>query len=149
VAGGGDAARAAVAEIDARQIGADRSRRLVGERTQHVLQLERGVQRARGAHERVILGGAGGAAPLGLEPREPGGRDVGERARLRDLAGGELAPLVLDQDRHAPDLAVVDDRHEQRRGDVEALDQLGAQQPGARGVGHVQGVAGRDDVRDP
>ena len=48
-----------------------------------------------------------------------------------------------------PHLAVVDDGDEERGGDVEALDQVGADGGRAAGVGHVQARAGGDDARDP
>ena len=85
VAGRRDAAVPGIAEEDAGGVGAHGEQRLVGERAQHLLQLERRVEGARGAHERVVVGGAGRLAALGVEPREPGGGNVGKPFDEPDL----------------------------------------------------------------
>ena len=67
VARGRDAALGGVAEINAGHVGAHRGSGLVGERAQHLGQLQRHVERPRGAHERAILRRP---ALLGFEARE-------------------------------------------------------------------------------
>ena len=115
---------------------------------EHLLQLERHVQRAGGAHQRVVLSRAGGAAALGVEPREAGGGDVGERLRVGDLGRRDLARGLGDQDRDAADVAVLQEGDEQRRGDVEALDQLRADRAAVR-VRDVERLAARDHGATP
>jgi hypothetical protein len=123
-------------------------RGLARERAQHLAELERHVERPRGAHERPVVRRAGGAAVLGLEPGQARRRDVGQRLGGGDLGRGELAHGVREQDRDVPHLAAVRDGDEQGGGDVEVLDHLGADLARAAGVWHVQGGAGGDDPRD-
>ena len=147
VARGGDAA-VAVAEVDARQVGADGQRGLARERAQHVLELERHAERPRGVHQRAVVGGARRPAVLGLQARQPRGRDLGQRLGVRDLSRVEYARAMRDDDRHAPHLAAVCDGDEQRRLDAVVVHQRGADDVAAAGVRHVQRRAGGHGVRD-
>ena len=79
VAGGRDAAGLGVAEVDAGDVAVDGQRRLARQRAQHLAELQRRVERARGAHQRLVLAGAGAGARLGLEPGEARRGQVGER----------------------------------------------------------------------
>ena len=137
VAGGRDPAGVRVAEVDAGDGAVDGQRRLAGQRPQHVAELERGVQRPRGPHERLVLTGARPGAGLGLEPGQPGRGGVGEGAGGGLLVVGELAALVEDRDRHVAHLAAPAHRHEQRGGRVEALDDV---------LAHLDAGGGVDDV---
>ena len=62
-----------------------RERGLARERAQHLGQLERPVERARGAHQRAVLRGARRPAVLGLEAGEAGGGHLRERLGVGDL----------------------------------------------------------------
>ena len=93
----------------------------------------------------MIVGSAGGAPVLGLEPHKPCGGDSCKRFGGRDLVGVELTQHAREQDRHLAHLAVVGDGHEQGGGDVVALDQLGADELRAARVRHMQARARGDD----
>ena len=148
VAGGGDAARLGVAEVDAAHVRVDGQAGLAGERVQDLGEVERRVQRAGGADERLVLAGARAGALLGLETGDAGGGLVGERAREQDLVLGELPARAEDGDRDVADLAAPRDRDEQHGFDAEALDEVRPQvgDPGASTTWN--GSAGGDHAGD-
>ena len=141
------AARLGVAEVDAAHLAVERERGLAGQRAQHVGQVERRVEGAGGAHQRLILLGAGVGALQRLQAREAGRGLVGERAGDGDLPLGQLAARVEDGDRHVADLAAPANGHEQRGGDVEALDELGPQVGRTRRVEHMERQPGGGHAR--
>jgi hypothetical protein len=147
VPGGGDAAARAVGEVDAGHRAAHGVVGLAAERLEHLDELERGVERGRGAGEGGVALRLRGAAALGFQQGERGGGLVGDRPGEVHRVGVEVARLVADQDRDVAHLAVPGDRHVGHRGDVEALDEVLADALGARGVGDDQRLAGGDHPR--
>ena len=105
VARGGDAPGLGVAEVDAAHLAVERERGLAGQRAQHLREVERRVEGAGGADQRLVLLGACLGPLLGLQAREAGGGLVGQRGRDGDLGVGELPALVVDGDRDVADLA--------------------------------------------
>ena len=99
VAGGGDRAVLVVGEVDAGHLGVQRERGLVDEREQDLLQVQAGVERAGGAHDGAVLGGAGGAARVGLQARVARGGLVGQQLggldRLRRRARGGRSSAII------------------------------------------------------
>ena len=144
----GDAAGLRVAEVDAGDVAVERPRGLAGERAQDVAELEAGVERAGGADERLVLLGPCLGSALGLDAGEPRGGLVAERAGPGELRLLQLPALAEDRDRDVAHLAGPGDRHEQRGGDLEALDVVRADDGGAGRVDDVQRRAGLDDVLD-
>ena len=106
VTGGGDAAAGdLVDQVDLRHGAADRQIGLAGERVEDVRALERGVQGARGAGERVVALGLRDAPVLRLLQGEA----------ERDLVGEELGELDVGL---APGARLVEDGEQQDVADV-------------------------------
>ena len=96
----------------------------------------------------MIAGGAGRLAALGVQPREPGGGDVGEPFDDLDSVGRERAPGVRHHHDHVAHLALADDGHEQRGGDVEPLGHLLPYGSVVAAVGRDLRAARADDAGD-
>ena len=101
VAGGGDAAGLGVAEVDAAHLAVDGQRGLAGQRAQHLVEVERGVQRAGGADERLVLAWRArrraARPPAGRARRRPG-RRARARARSRRRRARRRVRKIGDRD---------------------------------------------------
>jgi len=142
VPGRGHAIPGAVGEVDAGHRPANGEVGLAGQGFEHLLELERGVERARRPRQSAVVLDMSGPAALGLQEREPEGGLSAERLRELDLLGEEDPAGVADQDGDLADLTAPAERHVDRGGDVPALDQLAAQLAGRLRVGNVQRLAG-------
>ena len=83
----GDPAADAVAEVQDGGAGADRRGGLADERGECGVEAAGDVERLDGAREREVAGGGGREPALGVEAREPGGGDGGQRPRVRGGLG--------------------------------------------------------------
>jgi hypothetical protein len=151
VAGGGDAAAGdLVDEVDLRDRAADREVGLAGERVEDLRAIQRGVERARGAGERVVALGLRHAAVLRLPQGEAEGDLVGHELGELDVGLAPRTRLVVDgEEQDVPDLAVPRDGDEERAAQIQADRDVGADLAGAARVLHGERPARRDDMREP
>ena len=147
VPGGREPAAVDVDEVDAGHVSADREAGLARERLEHGLQLERDVERVRGAGERAVALGLGDAAALGIQPGEPERRQVGERLGDQRLVRGPDVRRAAGEHGDAADVAAPGERYEQGAARVHLGNELGAQVGERRRLVERERARRRGDVR--
>ncbi len=151
--GGRDARAGVVGQVDARVRAADGGAGLARERVQHLLELQRHVERVRGAGERPVAVGLGEPALLRGQPGEAERGLVAERLGDQRLVGRPDVGGAAGDDGHRVHVALPRERDEQRGAGLQRRGELGAQlgdQPAVverEGAGRAHHVGDRGRVR--
>jgi hypothetical protein len=147
VARGGERRAVLVDQVDAGHRAADGEAGLARQRVEHRPELERDVQRMRGAGQRLVAPALGDAAPLGLQPGQAQRGLVGERLGDEDLVGRPHVRGVVGHEGDVADVAGPGDRHEQRGPCAQPGGQRAAELGDRLGLVERQRARGRRDVR--